>query len=461
MLLDEDDTIGVRGASSRGICYAQKTLEIFARLGIYERMPREGDHLVGRQDASRRRRRLLVRPAASERVGATAVHQPPAVLRRVVPGRPHRASSAAATCAGRTAWSKRHADRRCVTLQVETPAGRYTLEADGSIDASGVQQPDPRAASARRAQHRACADRWCITDVRFKERFPAERWTWVEAPFNESRAVWQHLMADDVWRLDYQMASDATPSTSAAARRARKRAARAARRRRRVRARLGRAVRVPRAIARRVPPRPRVLHRRRRARREPVRRARRQLRHPGRRQPRLEACARADGQAPDAACSTPTTPSGARRRSENLRGHQPHGALPGAAIGGRAHVRAAVIDLAREHPFARLLVNTGRLSVGESLPRFAGGRKRRVVAAERPDRASRWLTVDLVGLAQSVGTMFVGILYAPTRGRDIAAMAQLEARGCRFDCSSAARAASAIPVGKLRTCSKPNPAPSP
>ena len=41
-LLDEDDTVGVRGASSRGICYAQKSLEIFDRLGIYERIARKG-----------------------------------------------------------------------------------------------------------------------------------------------------------------------------------------------------------------------------------------------------------------------------------------------------------------------------------------------------------------------------------------------------------------------------------
>jgi 3-(3-hydroxy-phenyl)propionate hydroxylase len=38
-----------------------------------------------------------------------------------------------------------------------------------------------------------------------------ERHTWIEAPFNENRAVWQHLMADDVWRLDYQMAPNADP----------------------------------------------------------------------------------------------------------------------------------------------------------------------------------------------------------------------------------------------------------
>jgi 3-(3-hydroxy-phenyl)propionate hydroxylase len=35
VLLDEDNTVGVKGAASRGICYTQKSLEIFQRLGIY------------------------------------------------------------------------------------------------------------------------------------------------------------------------------------------------------------------------------------------------------------------------------------------------------------------------------------------------------------------------------------------------------------------------------------------
>ncbi|MEP7301102.1 MAG: FAD-dependent oxidoreductase, partial [Caldimonas sp.] len=42
VVLDEDDTVGVKGASSRGICYAQKSLEIFERLGIYERIRAKG-----------------------------------------------------------------------------------------------------------------------------------------------------------------------------------------------------------------------------------------------------------------------------------------------------------------------------------------------------------------------------------------------------------------------------------
>jgi 3-(3-hydroxy-phenyl)propionate hydroxylase len=55
-------------------------------------------------------------------------------------------------------------------------------------------------------------DRWCIADVRFKHTPPTERHTWIEAPFNDNRAVWQHLMGDDVWRIDYQMAPDADPA---------------------------------------------------------------------------------------------------------------------------------------------------------------------------------------------------------------------------------------------------------
>ncbi len=42
VLLDDDDTVGVRGFSSRGICMARKSLQIFDRLGIYERFKAKG-----------------------------------------------------------------------------------------------------------------------------------------------------------------------------------------------------------------------------------------------------------------------------------------------------------------------------------------------------------------------------------------------------------------------------------
>ena len=95
-------------------------------------------------------------------------------------------------------------------MEVETPAGRYALEADWFIDATGANSRI-RDAMGLEVNPSRSTDRWCITDVRFKTPFPTERWTWVDAPFNEGRAVWQHLMADDVWRLDYQMAEDCDP----------------------------------------------------------------------------------------------------------------------------------------------------------------------------------------------------------------------------------------------------------
>jgi 3-(3-hydroxy-phenyl)propionate hydroxylase len=42
VLLDEDNTVGVKGASSRGICYTQRSLEVFQRLGVYEPIAAKG-----------------------------------------------------------------------------------------------------------------------------------------------------------------------------------------------------------------------------------------------------------------------------------------------------------------------------------------------------------------------------------------------------------------------------------
>ena len=49
VLLDEDNTVGVKGASSRGICYTQKSLEIFQRYGVFDRIAAKGvEWSVGR-----------------------------------------------------------------------------------------------------------------------------------------------------------------------------------------------------------------------------------------------------------------------------------------------------------------------------------------------------------------------------------------------------------------------------
>ena len=209
VLLDEDDTVGVRGASSRGICYAQKSLEVFARLGIYERIHAKGiTWSVGRtfSGADEIYSFNLKDESLSE--------QPPFInlqqfyLEWFLVDRILEIDAEAIRWKSRVERIDNEADR--VVVHVETPAGAYALEADWFIDATGANSR-VRDALGLEVNASRGTDRWCISDVRFKKPLPAERWTWVDAPFNEGRAVWQHLMADEVWRLDYQMDERADP----------------------------------------------------------------------------------------------------------------------------------------------------------------------------------------------------------------------------------------------------------
>ena len=52
-------------------------------------------------------------------------------------------------------------------------------------------------------------DRWIIIDVVLRgTSWPEERWTWLDAGSNHGQAVWRHKMADDTWRLDFQLRPD-------------------------------------------------------------------------------------------------------------------------------------------------------------------------------------------------------------------------------------------------------------
>ncbi len=211
VLLDEDDTVGVRGASSRGICYAQKSLEIFERLGTFPKIRDKGvSWSVGNTFSGHDK-------VWSFNLQSTSVsEQPPFVnlqqfyiewflVERILE-------------LGVVELRWKHALQRIeprddgAGVEVSTPAGSYRLNARWLIDASGVNSPI-RSQLGLDAHTSRNADRWCITDVRFGRTLAQERWTWIDAPFNEDRAVWQHPMADDVWRLDYQMAEDDDPAT--------------------------------------------------------------------------------------------------------------------------------------------------------------------------------------------------------------------------------------------------------
>lgn len=213
VLLDEDDTVGVKGASSRGICYTQKSLEIFERLGIYERIAAKGvQWSVGRTFAGKDE---VYSFDLRQQPGYNLSSQPPFIniqqfyIEGYLVERIYELGHVDLRWKNRVTGFEQ--DNEGATLLVETPAGSYRLRAEHVIDATGSHSPFRKWVGAGVAARKG-DDRWCIADVRFTKHPPVERHTWVEAPFNENRAVWQHLMGDQVWRIDYQMAPEADPA---------------------------------------------------------------------------------------------------------------------------------------------------------------------------------------------------------------------------------------------------------
>ena len=206
VLLDEDDTVGVKGASSRGICYAERSLDIMDRLGIYDRVRAKGvTWSVGRimDEAGEVYRFDLAADRRSK--------QPPFINLQQFYVEWYLADRLMALPDADVRWRHRvvgvaPADDG-VRLRVATPEGEYDAEAAYLVDATGIASPI-RDALGLRAESARHEDRWVILDVRFRHDFPKERWTWARAAFNDGRAVWQHPMADGVWRIDYQLGPD-------------------------------------------------------------------------------------------------------------------------------------------------------------------------------------------------------------------------------------------------------------
>jgi 3-(3-hydroxy-phenyl)propionate hydroxylase len=215
VLLDEDDTVGVRGASSRGICYAQKTLEIFDRLGLYERIAAKG--------VTWSRGKVLVDQESVlygfDLAPGKRSRQPPFINLQQFYVEWFLVDRLAELEKAELRWRNRVTGIAVAPDQVEltvtTPDGEYRLAAEWVIDCSGLASLVRQSLGAP-LQAAIGEDRWCISDVRFKKALPAERWTWAKASFNDDRAVWQHPMADGVWRIDYQMGPNADMQSIAA-----------------------------------------------------------------------------------------------------------------------------------------------------------------------------------------------------------------------------------------------------
>ena len=54
-------------------------------------------------------------------------------------------------------------------------------------------------------------DRFLIADIRMTSERPTERWFWFDPPFHRGQSVLLHRQADNLWRVDFQLGFDADP----------------------------------------------------------------------------------------------------------------------------------------------------------------------------------------------------------------------------------------------------------
>ncbi len=206
VLLDDDFRLS---AGSRAICFAKRTLEIWDRLGCGQRMVDKG---------------------VSWNVGKVFFHNELVYSFDLLPESGHRRPAfinlqqyyAEGYLYDRAArlpqldlrWRNKvvgianGAER--VRLSVETPEGSYALSADYVVACDGSRSA-VRNLLGLESKGRVFRDRFLIADVKMKAPFPTERWFWFDPPFHPNQSVLLHRQPDDVWRIDFQLGWDADP----------------------------------------------------------------------------------------------------------------------------------------------------------------------------------------------------------------------------------------------------------
>src|SRR5512140_3576250 len=132
VLLDEDDTVGAKGASSRGICYTQKSLEVFERLGIYDRIAAKGiQWSVGRTFAGSDE---IYSFDLRQQSNYTLSSQPPFINIQQFYVEGFLVERLAELGHIDLRWRNRvtgfEQNNECATITIATPAGQYRMRAD-------------------------------------------------------------------------------------------------------------------------------------------------------------------------------------------------------------------------------------------------------------------------------------------------------------------------------------------
>ncbi|MEL7029926.1 MAG: FAD-dependent oxidoreductase [Pseudomonadota bacterium] len=192
-------------AGSKAICFSKRTLDVWNRLGVAERMVEKGVVWnVGK----------VFRGGGSDPIYQFDM-QP--VKDQAMPGfinlqqyysEEYLVDAVAAYPEVDLRWGHEAVaiDPQARRLTVETEDGVYDVTADWIIACDGAKSPI-RAMMGLDFEGRVFEDNFLIADVKFKQERPPERWFWFEPPWPGASAL-MHRQPDDVWRLDFQLGWD-------------------------------------------------------------------------------------------------------------------------------------------------------------------------------------------------------------------------------------------------------------
>jgi len=82
--------------------------------------------------------------------------------------------------------------------------GAYTLRTEWLIACDGSRST-VRDRLGLDFEGRVFEDNFLIADIQMKHEKPSERWFWFDPPFNPGKSALMHKQPDDVWRLDFQL----------------------------------------------------------------------------------------------------------------------------------------------------------------------------------------------------------------------------------------------------------------
>ena len=208
VVLDDHEGIGM---GSRAICFAKRSLEIADRYGAGEPMLDKGViwNLGKVFHDDRKVFEFNLLPEEGHKFPAFINLQQPYFEKFLVDRvRQAQADGTPIDLRGKNRVDSVTTHDDHVTLEITTPDGPYTIEADWVIGCDGASSP-LRGMLRLDFEGRVFEDSFLIADIKMaNEDFPTERWFWFEPYFKSGASTLLHKQPDGIWRVDFQIGWD-------------------------------------------------------------------------------------------------------------------------------------------------------------------------------------------------------------------------------------------------------------